>query len=56
MICSGFRLVFLAAVAHFPRMTLSAHQLGVFLDDGLQLLLRSAEFVQTLHQQHGLLP
>lgn len=56
VICSGFPLIFLMVVADVSRITLSAHQLGVFFDDGLQFLLRSAEFVQTLHQQHGLLP
>lgn len=51
-----FAVVFVSVIAHLSRITLSAHQLSVFFDDGLEFLLRSAEFVQTLHQQHGLLP
>lgn len=51
-----FSLVFLDMIYSEYPICVPAHQLGVFLDDGLQFLLGSAEFVQTLHQQHGLLP
>lgn len=53
VICGGFLSQLLLI---YPKMTFLAHQLSVFFDDGLEFLLRSAEFVQTLHQQHGLLP